>query len=202
MFCIRHMSMASEQLRPHLYHLHQICLARALLLDPEYIPSRENTVPDRLSRCKGEEDLQLHPRIFQEITRKFGPRSIDRFASRANRLCSRFNSLHLDVGSAGQDAFLQDWSNERNWVNPPWTWLARLTAFLEARPHVEAVVLAPDWPSAVWFHRLLAIASEELRLPCRPAMFWPGNPARPAVLPPPRWNLQAFHIRPWILKRN
>ena len=80
--------------------------------------------------------------------------------------------------------------------------LAHLTAFLEARPHVEVVVLAPDWPSALWFPRLRAIASAELHIPCRPAMFRPGNPARPAVLPPPRWNLRAFHVTPRILRRN
>ena len=57
MFCIRHMSTASEQLRPHLCHLHRICSAYALLFEPEHIPSRENTVLDRLSHCTGEMDL-------------------------------------------------------------------------------------------------------------------------------------------------
>ena len=108
MFCIRNMSTASSQLLPHLRRLQRICLARALLLKPEYLRLVDNTVPDRLSRCKGEEDLQLHPGIFREIARTFGPRTVDRFASRANALCSRFNSLHLDVGSSGQDAFFQD----------------------------------------------------------------------------------------------
>ena len=104
-FCIRNMSTTSSQLLPHLRHLQRICSARALLLEPEYIQSADNTVPDRLSRCKGEEDLQLYPDIFWEIARTFGPHTVDRFASRANALCSRFNSLHLDVGSLVQDAF-------------------------------------------------------------------------------------------------
>ena len=66
----------------------------------------------------------MHLAIFREIPQKFGPRTIDRFASRANRFCSHFNFLHLDVGSSGQDAFLQDWSHDRNWANPPWMLLA------------------------------------------------------------------------------
>ena len=140
-------------------------------------------MPDPFSRCKGEEDLQLHPGIFWEIARTFGPSTMDRFASRANALCSHFNSLHLDVGSSGQDAFSQDLSRDHSWANPPWTLLSHLAAFLEARPNVEAVVLAPDWPNAVWYGRLQRLSSVELLIPRHPGIFRPGNPAHPAVLP-------------------
>ena len=165
-------------------------------MDPDYIPSKDNTVPDQLSRVQGTGDYQLDPSLFRIITRRFGHRTIDRFASRANSLCPRFNSRHHDVASSGVDAFTQDWQGECNWANPPWTLLPRLTAFLTAHRDVEAVVLAPDWPSAIWYPRLRRLASGEMLLRRRQGMFRPGDPSLLADLPPPRWNLRAFHIRP------
>ena len=111
-------------------------------------------------------------------------------------MCPRYNSLHEDVGSAGTDAFLQNWRGEANWCNPPWGLLPRLTSFLAARPDVEAVVLAPDWPNALWFRPLRRLAAEELLIRRQTAMFLPGDPSLPRPLPPPRWNLRAFHLRP------
>ena len=202
MYCIRNWTTASPQLLKHLRCLQTICSARCLLLDPEYIPSKDNTVPDQLSRIKGDEDFQLAPDIFRQISERFGRRTWDRFASRSNTLCNRFNSRHHDVGSSGVDAFLQDWRGERNWANPPWSLLPRLTAFLAARPEVEAVVLAPDWPSALWFPRLRRMANGEMKIKCRPGMFRPGDPSKQAILPAPRWDLRAFHLRPHPLPRN
>ena len=173
-------------------------MARHLLLDPSYIPSVDNVIPDRLSRVRVADDYRLNLKIFQMITQRFGRRTCDRFASAANTLCRRYNSLHADVGSAGTDAFLQDWTGEANWCNPQWSLLPRLTSFLAARPAVEAVVVAPDWPSALWFRPLRHLAAEEILIRRRPEMFLPGDSSLPRPLPPPKWNLRASHLRPRI----
>ena len=196
MHCLRSMTTGSKDLLRPLRQLHCVCSARNLLLEPTYIRSQDNVIPDRLSRVRVADDYRLHPAIFRMLTRRFGRRTCDRFASAANTLCPRYNSLHADVGSAGTDAFLQVWEGEANWCNPPWSLLPRLTSFLAARPAVEAVVVAPDWPSAVWFRPLRRLAAEEVLIRKRPAMFLPGDPSLPRPLPPPKWNLRAFHLRP------
>ena len=196
MYCLRSMATGSKDLLRPLRQLHRVCSARHLLLDPSYIRSEDNVIPDRLSRVRVADDYRLHPAIFRMITRRFGSRTCDRFASAANTLCPSFNSLHEDVGSAGTDAFLQDWTGEANWCNPPWNLLPRLTSFLAARPAVDAVVIAPDWPSAIWFQPLRRLAAEAVLIQRRPGMFLPGDPTLPRLLPPPKWNLRAFHVRP------
>ena len=108
MYCIRNMTTGSKELLRPLRQLHQVCTARHLLLDPSYIRSEDNVIPDRLSRVRVADDYRLNPSIFRMLTQRFGRRTCDRFASAANTLCPRFNSLHADVGSAGTDAFLQD----------------------------------------------------------------------------------------------
>jgi hypothetical protein len=190
------MTTGSKDLLPPLRQLYTVCSVRHLLLDPTYIRSEDNVIPDRLSRVRVADDYRLAPEVFQRITRAFGPRTCDRFASAANTLCRTFNSLHADVGSSGTDAFLQRWEGEANWCNPPWSLLPRLTAFLAARPAVDAVVLAPDWPSALWFQPLRTLAAAELLIPRRPDLFLPGDPSLPSSLPPPKWNLRAFHVIP------
>ena len=102
----------------------------------------------------------------------------------------------VHVGTTEIDAFLQDWTGEANWCNPPWHLLPRLAAFLAARPEVEAIVVAPNWPSAMWFPTLRHLAQAELLIPHRMGMFLPGDPSLLKTLPAPKWNLRAIHIRP------
>ena len=123
--------------------------ARRMLLLLEYIPTHENVAPDALSRAANTEDYRLATRLFHWVESYFGVRMVNRFASFQSRLCERFNSFHMDVGTEGVDAFAQDWAHERNWANPPWSQLPRLVRFLTDRLHVETVVLAPEWPYAI-----------------------------------------------------
>ena len=151
-------STRSLHLMPQLRAIFYALDSRRLLLQPEYIRSVDNFIPDRLSRMSNNEDYRLSRQAFDKIQRCFGRRTVDRFATFANRQLERFNSLTADIASEGIDAFAQDWSGERNWANPPWSLLPRLVAFLRARPRVEAVVLAPEWPQALWFRPLAALA--------------------------------------------
>ena len=196
MYAIRAMSSHSLQIMREVRLLFYELEARRVMLLPEYIPTFENIVPDALSRAANEEDYRLAYRLFRLIELRFGKRTVDRFASFGNRLCERFNSFYCDVGTEGIDAFAQDWTGERNWANPPWSLLPRLVSFLAARRTVEAVVLAPEWPHALWYPRLQALASDSLLLPPQREMFVPGHPNLPRRLPAPRWALRAFHLTP------
>ena len=203
LYCIKAMTSHSPSLMAPLRRLQAACTTRHILLDPEYIPSAENVLPDRLSRVRTGEDYRLHPRLYARLERAFGTRTLDRFASANNALCPRFNSAHWDVGTSGVNAFsMTDWEMHANWCNPPWSLLPRLVSFLEQRPRAEAVILAPDWPSAVWYPRLQRLASASLLLEREDGMFIPGDPSLPSRLPPPRWNMRAFHLTPRIPTRT
>ena len=195
-FALLNMCSPSGPVMRELRILFQLCQARQLLLQPTWIPSQANVIPDQLSRLNNTDDYMLAPSLFRRLERLFGTRTIDRFATASNTQLPRFNSWIYDVGTEGLNAFNHDWTGERNWANPPWSQLPRLTRFLEDRPRVECLVLAPEWPQAPWYGRLLRIATQTHLLRRQPGMFAPGHPGLPATLRAPRWDLRAFHVTP------
>ena len=64
LYCIKSMMSHSPSLMAPLRRLQAVCTARQILLQPEYIPSQDNVLPDRLSRVRTGEDYKLHPRLF------------------------------------------------------------------------------------------------------------------------------------------
>ena len=65
--------------------------------------------------------------LFQLLDERWGPHTIDRFATANNAHCRRYNSRWRDPTSEGVDAMARNWrahphtgALERNWVNPPW----------------------------------------------------------------------------------
>ena len=65
------------------------------------------------------DDWSINPAVFRVIDAKWGPHTIDRFASHYNAQVPRFNSKFASPGCSGVDALSQDWRNENNWVCPP-----------------------------------------------------------------------------------
>ena len=49
---------------------------------------------------------------FQLLDYRWGPHTVDLFASNANNQCARFFSLHWCRGSSGINAFGQQWEGE------------------------------------------------------------------------------------------
>ena len=77
------------------------------------------TKADLLSKLSDRDDWAVADYIFQELDRKWGPHSIDRFASYYNKKVSRFDSSYWNSGSKIVDTVTADWSDEKNWIVPP-----------------------------------------------------------------------------------
>ena len=145
--------------------------AQKIQLLPEYVPGPENAA-DALSRWMDSSDWQLHPKVFQQLERLYGPHTVDRFASHTTAQLRRYNTLFYDPAGSGVDAFAQlNWQRENNYCNPPWQLLSKLTSLLGSFPHVQATVLAPYWQSAPWFDQLLEICNEYFVLPVGSKLF-------------------------------
>ena len=82
--------------KPHLQALaidiFQLCLAKRIVLDAQCIPGSVNERADLLSRFVDKDDWSLNTVVFQDIDVKWGPHTIDRFASYYNAQLPRFNS--------------------------------------------------------------------------------------------------------------
>jgi hypothetical protein len=63
---------------------------------PRYIRLAANILVDTLSLELDIEDLQLNPRLFAHLQSRWGPHSIDRFASMLNTQLRRFNAIWHD----------------------------------------------------------------------------------------------------------
>jgi hypothetical protein len=62
-----------------------------IYIRPYYTRSAANISADTLNRELDLEDWQLNPRIFAHLQDRWGPHSIDRFASMLNTQLPRFN---------------------------------------------------------------------------------------------------------------
>jgi hypothetical protein len=93
-----------------------------ILIRPRYIRSAANVWADALSRELDTEDWQLNPRLFTHLHERWGPHTIDRFASMLNTQLPRFNARWQDPQCEDIDCLrLPDaaWRRENNNCNPP-----------------------------------------------------------------------------------
>jgi hypothetical protein len=141
-----------------------------------WLPTADNARADQLSRLHGEGPLLRRP-VALSLLARFGPHSVDRFASPADALLPRFNAAYASPLSSGVDAFAQvDWGVGRSWCHPPWRLLPRLALHLR-QTGAAATVVAPDWPGRAWYQALRSLSSAQLRLSPRRAPYASGQGA-------------------------
>jgi hypothetical protein len=163
---------------------------------PRYIRSAANIWADKLSRELDYEDWQLNPRVFSHLQRRWGPHTIDRFASMLNAQLPRFNARWRDPLCEDVDSLrLSDdaWRRENNYCNPPWSALPALAAKL-AQARASATVIAPFWPNKPWYHAFTRLATETLHFPAARDLFFPGRRGKPEGVGPPAWSIVAFRL--------
>ena len=166
---------------------------RRIVLQPRWIPTDENLLADQLSRVRDTEDWQLHPRLFAPCEALFGPHAVDRFATALNKQVLRYNSRWADIGSEGDAFAASDWTTDSSWVNPPWTLLPRLVAFLRRLPACHATVLCPLWVGQPWFRQLRGMAWAQVPIPRGRTTFLAGRTGR-LPLGLPRWEITVFRL--------
>lgn len=119
-----------------------------------YIASEDNSLADALSRGSPMDELRLLRGAFASLERRWGPHTVDRYATFENALLPRFNGLLPDARSDGAGALSQRWEGENNYAFPPVTELPRVAQLLHEHPHVACTVVAPYWPAQAWFQQL------------------------------------------------
>ena len=94
--------------------LYWFCREHSILLNVNWVPREENQQADDASKLADSDDWCLNPSIFRDLDARWGPHSIDLFASSRNSHCERFFSRYWCPGCLGVNAFSHDWSQENS----------------------------------------------------------------------------------------
>ena len=192
-FVLREKTSRSPVLMRLLRRLWKVLDLHSISLEVVWVRSADN-ISDGPSRMRDYEDWSFDRRAFQFFHRAY-KYTVDLFASDVTALLPRFCSRSLCPGSLRADAFSWAWAGERAWVNPPWEELPRVVQMLEVTPAAAATVVVPWWPSAGWFSRLLALASDWEMLPVsNDLILRPNQHVRRLVGSATRF-LGVFHVR-------
>ena len=79
-------------------------LVDSIILEAQWIPRSLTERADLLSRFVDKDDWSVNPSVFRVIDAKWGPHTIDRFASHYNAQVPRFNYKFSSPGCSGVDA--------------------------------------------------------------------------------------------------
>jgi hypothetical protein len=151
-------------------------------LRTRWISTHENDYADALSRGSPHDVLAINDSCWARLQRRFGPHTVDRFASESNARVACFNTEAPTAASAGSQALAQDWDGENNYAFPPVAELPAVAQLLASRPSLRATVVAPHWPAQAWYQQLTEICSyAEL------------HPALSVCTPPPGLHDSARH---------
>lgn len=87
---------------------------------------------------------------FQLFDRRWGPHTGDVFANEKNRKLSTCFSKYACPGSAGVNAFAQNWACYNNWLVPPVHLIGRtIRVLLQCK--VGGTLIVPRWESAAFW---------------------------------------------------
>ena len=131
-----------------------ICFQNDIQLDTQWIPRASNQIADVLSKTVDLDDWQLQPHLFRMIHARWGPFTIDRFASNYNTQLPRFNSRFWCPETEAVDAFTQNWANDVNWLCPPVSLIIPTIRHMRSC-NAKGTLIVPYWPSATFWPLLM-----------------------------------------------
>ena len=88
--------------------------------------------------------------------RKWGPHSVDLFATRLNRQVHRYVSWKPDPNCIAADGLRFSIGKENSWCFPPEALISKLLAKV-VREQATITLVAPLWPSKPWWPELQAL---------------------------------------------
>ena len=141
----------------------------------QHIPGKENSVADRLSRMGTDfSDWKLEAEVFLKIVQKWGPVSLDLFASSSNCQVPRYFSWKPEQGAEKTNALYQPWPREGAYAFPPFCLIPKILQKIQGE-EVKVIVVTPVWKTAPWYPKILTMcAATPLLLPNREIL---TNPA-------------------------
>ena len=130
------------------------------ILTPQWIGSKENYMADFLSRNSLDFwDFRLNRQLFKLVVEHFQVfPSLDAFATAQTAQLPRYMSWHEDPGAVGRNALLLPW-DQTTYLFPPTPLLPKVIQKVKDQ-EIKAILVCPNWPSALWWPLLLELMVE------------------------------------------
>lgn len=188
---VNSMESRSQPLMRELRALHRTCMAWGISLRAEHLPSAVNAYADRLSRENDSTDWALGWDAYTDLERRFGPHTVDLFASHLNAKCGRFYARHWCPGCEGTNALRIPWVGENFFANPPFN---LMTAVVTKAIHDGATMtlVSPRWECQPWYWPAAEAADMTWHLPQHHCVFTHGSRTTPSPKPP--WGVVVFRF--------
>jgi hypothetical protein len=180
--CVNKLRSPSEMLNDLTVFLVGLCQQLQITLKAIHIAGVENDLADFLSRFMETGDWATSWEAFHMLDQRWGPHTIDRFASWANHKVPRYNSAVLDSQAERVDAFragswrthpLQERWLENNFINPPFHLLFDVVNKI-IRDQARATLIIPKWEQHEWYQMALQNAYDIIELSSLQDLFLPG----------------------------
>jgi hypothetical protein len=186
---VKHWATSSIPLMRLLRKVFWLCDHHNITLLPRLVKSEANAA-DCLSRFKHDSEWCLDARVFVALESRFGPHTVDLFASPSNAQVAKFYSMLGGEGAAGANALVQDWDGENAYCAPPWSLIYKVLKKVD-NTDMQCTLIVPDLSTASWFGPLLTRAKCVLPLPCGSMYRW--DPAGRVVRA--KWPLLAVRLK-------
>jgi hypothetical protein len=136
-----------------------------ITLTARHIPGHLNVIADSLSRSSqllpGE--WSLNPNVCRRLWKIWGRPNIDLFALSTNNKLPLYVSPVADEQAIGLDGLSQQWNGQEVYAYPPTTLIQAVLLKLESSERTTMTLIAPSWPSQIWFPQLLELLIAEPR---------------------------------------
>ena len=139
-----------ENLQEIAIDIFKFCLNNNIKLIAEWIPRKNNTFADRLSRFNDTDNWGIDYKTFEFLSRLHGPFTVDRFADHQNTKLQKFNSRFYCPGTSAVDTFTVNWQGENNWVCPPTSLIGSTLRHMKIC-ECKVTLLIPLWPLAYFW---------------------------------------------------
>ena len=141
---VRILQVGTCSCKPHLQvealKVFKACVVNNIRLEPEWVPREKNQLADYFSRIIDYDDWYIDQKVYEWVDTKWGPHTVDRFATCNNAQVERFNSRYACPGSEAVDALTVLKVNK--WWCPPLMLVPRVLRH-EERCNAQGTLVVP-----------------------------------------------------------
>ena len=130
------------------------CDEHRIIISAVHLAGESNVLVDALSRgnyCPTE--WTLHRLTFETLWQVWERPFVDMFASAKNAQLPVYYCLGSDPQASGSNALTMNWDNH-GYAFPPIALIPRVLRKLLRHPSATIVLVAPFWPSQIWFRQM------------------------------------------------